>query len=117
MPDTCWEGLTGCTAKGCWVTPVALGTDWHDAGLIKARLAGGYCLRTLPQGACAYANICEHCPNYRSDVAFLPTLLAQRADVATLVADAEAGGWGEEAARHRRLIDRLDRLISGAESA
>ena len=93
-------------------TPVALDTDWRNAPLIKARLAGGYCVRTLAQGACTYTNICEHCPNYRSDSTFLPTLLTQRADAASLIADAEARGWGEEAARHRRLIDRLDRLIS-----
>lgn len=98
-------------------TPVALDTDWRNAPLIKARLAGGYCVRTLAQGACTYTNICEHCPNYRSDATFLPTLLTQRADAASLVDDAEARGWGEEATRHRRLIDRLDRLISAAQSA
>jgi hypothetical protein len=62
-------------------------------------------------------NICEHCPNFRSDATFLPILLTQRADTAALVADAEARGWGDEAARHRRLIDRLDQLISNARSA
>jgi site-specific recombinase XerD len=55
-------------------TPVSLNTDWRAAPLIKARMAGGYCVRTLAQGACAYTNICEHCPNYRSDATFLPTL-------------------------------------------
>ena len=68
-------------------------------------------------GTCAYTNICEHCPNFRSDATFLPTLLTQRVDTEALVADAEARGWGEEAARHRRLIERLDRLISDAQSA
>jgi integrase len=98
-------------------TPVALDTDWRHAPLIKARLSGGYCVRTLAQGVCAYTNICEHCPNFRSDATFLPTLLTQRADASSLVADAEARGWGEEAARHRRLIDRLDRLIADTQSA
>jgi site-specific recombinase XerD len=98
-------------------TPVALNTDWRSAPLIKARLGGGYCVRTLAQGTCAYTNICEHCPNFRSDATFLPTLLTQRVDTEALVADAEARGWGEEAARHRRLIERLDRLISDAQSA
>ena len=36
----------------------------------------------------------------------------QRADAETLAADAAARGWGQEAARHRRLIDRLDLLIN-----
>ena len=92
-------------------TPVSIDTDWRAAPLIKARMAGGYCVRTLAQGACTYTNICEHCPNYRSDVTFLPTLLTQRTDAAALAADAEARGWGDEAARHRRLVERLDTLI------
>src|SRR5437764_1039027 len=40
--------------------------SWQELPVIKARLAGGYCLRTPAQGACPYANICEHCPNFRS---------------------------------------------------
>jgi integrase len=98
-------------------TPVTLNTDWRSAPLIKARLGGGYCVRTLAQGSCAYTNICEHCPNFRSDATFLPTLLTQRIDTEALIADAEARGWGEEAARHRRLIERLDKLIADAQSA
>lgn len=98
-------------------TPVTLETDWRQAPLIKARMAGGYCVRTLAQGTCAYTNICEHCPNYRSDTTFLPVLLTQRTDAAALAADADTRGWGEEAARHRRLVERLDQLITRAESA
>ena len=90
------------------------GGNWRDAPLIKARLAGGYCLRAAAQGPCAYANICEHCPNFRNDAGFLPVLQLQRADAEALAADAEARGWGEEAARHRRLIGRLDLLIDQA---
>ena len=93
------------------------GGNWRDTPLIKARLAGGYCLRTAAQGPCAYANICEHCPNFRSEASFLPVLQLQRADAETLAADAAARGWGEEAARHRRLIDRLDLLINQAHAS
>jgi hypothetical protein len=39
---------------------------------------------------------------------------AQRADAAALAADAAARGWADEAARHRRLADRLDQLITHA---
>src|SRR6266700_3262489 len=74
------------------------GGNWRDAPLIKARLAGGYCLRTAVQGSCAYANICEHCPNFRSEASFLPVLQLQRADAETLAADAAARGWGDDAA-------------------
>jgi hypothetical protein len=96
---------------------VTLDTDLRNAPLIKARLSGGCFVGTLAQGACAYTNICDHCPNYRSDSTFLPTLLTQRGDTASLVADAEAHGWGKEAARHRHLFERLDRFISNAQSA
>jgi integrase len=86
--------------------------DWKNTPLIKSRLAGGYCLRTAAQGSCAYANICEHCPSFRTGAAFLPVLTAQRADTEALLADAEARGWGEEAARHRRLLERLDQRMT-----
>lgn len=72
-------------------TPVTLATDWRSVALIKARLGAGYCVRTLTQGSCAYTNICEHCPNFRSDATFLPILLTQRVDTEGLVADAGPG--------------------------
>jgi hypothetical protein len=97
-------------------TPASINADWREVPLIKARMAGGYCVRTLAQGVCPYTNICEHCPNYRSDATFLPTLLTQRADAEALVRDAEQRGWGEEAARHRRLAERLDVVIGQAQA-
>jgi site-specific recombinase XerD len=92
--------------------PVTADTDWRDAPAIKARLAGGYCLRAPAQGACPYANICEHCPNFRTDAATISVLAAQRVDAEALAADAETRGWIDEADRHRRLIARLDTLLS-----
>src|SRR6266511_201480 len=91
-----------------------LQTDWRQAPLVKARLAGGYCLRTAAQGVCPYTNVCEHCPNFRSDAGFLPILAAQRTDAETLAHDAEQRGWEQEAARHRRLVERLDEVMSRA---
>jgi hypothetical protein len=91
-----------------------LQTDWRQAPLIKARLAGGYCLRTAAQGVCPDTNICEHCPNFRSDTTFLPVLATQRIDAEALARDAEQRGWEQEAARHRRLIERLDEVMSRA---
>lgn len=88
--------------------PVELPTDWRAAPAIKARLAGGFCVRAEAQGSCPYANICEHCPNFRTDLTYLPVLAAQRADAQALAADAQARGWVAEAERHRRLIERLD---------
>ena len=90
--------------------------DWKDAPAVKARLAGGFCIRAQVQGPCAYANICEHCPNFRTDTGYLPILAAQRADTETLARDAEARGWTGEAERHRRLIERLDAHIRQAQT-
>lgn len=67
-----------------------LADDWKEAPAVKARLAGGFCVRAQVQGPCAYANICEHCPNFRTDAGYLPVLAAQRTDVETLARDAEA---------------------------
>jgi hypothetical protein len=75
--------------------------DWRELPLIKSRLAGGYCLRTAAQGVCAYTNICEHCPNYRSEPAMLTVLSTQRTDAKALAEDAERRGWNDEARRHR----------------
>ena len=49
------------------------GADWKDTPLIKSRLAGGFCLRAPAQGACTYANICEHCPSFHADPAHCPS--------------------------------------------
>ena len=101
-------------ARRCRWSDITGGRDWRDTPTIKSRLAGGFCLRAPAQGSCAYANICEHCPNFRTDAGFLAVLGAQRADAAALAADAAARGWADEAARHRRLADRLDQLITHA---
>jgi site-specific recombinase XerD len=96
--------------------PVTAEGDWRQAPAIKARLAGGYCLRAPAQGACPYANICEHCPSFRTDAASISILAAQRVDAHALAADAEARGWIDEADRHRRLIARLDTLMGHTEA-
>ena len=94
-------------------TPVHLETDWRRAPLIKARLAGGYCLRSLAQGPCAYANICEHCPNLRSEK--LPADPAPPARRRRGTCCRRRGtGMGRGVARHRRLIERIDALIAKA---
>ena len=75
----------------------------------------GRLLRPRPRPrprTCAYANICEHCPNFRTDSGYLAVLGAQRADTLALADDADARGWDAEAARHRQLADRLDLLIT-----
>jgi hypothetical protein len=107
MPD----GRTSLPLAG-----ITGGAEWKDTPAVKSRLAGGFCLRAPAQGACAYANICEHCPNFRTDTGYLPVLAAQKADTEQLAADAEARGWISEADRHHKLIARLDDLISKAQA-
>ena len=80
------------------------GGYWIDAPLLKSRMAGGFCLRAPAQGACTYANICEHCPSYRSEPSSLPILATQRVDAESLARDAEERGWIDEAERHHKLI-------------
>jgi integrase len=92
------------------------GRDWRNTPTIKARMAGGFCMRAPAQGACPYANICEHCPNFRTDAGYLPVLAAQRLDAQALAQDAQARGWIDEADRHRRLLARLDTLIGQAQA-
>jgi integrase len=98
------------TAEGCGAG-CGSDDDWRDAPVIKSRLAGGHCLRAPAQGACPYANICEHCPNFVTDTASIAVLSAQRIDTAALADDAEQRGWIDEADRHRKLLARLDTLI------
>jgi hypothetical protein len=88
--------------------------DWRELPMIKSRLAGGYCLRTAAQGVCAYTNICEHCPNFRSEPAMLAVLSAQRVDAQALDEDAQRRGWNGEANRHAALVDSLDSIIARA---
>lgn len=96
------------------LTDITGGRDWKDTPLLKSRMAGGFCLRAPAQGACTYANICEHCPSYRAEPSSLPILAAQRVDAEALARDAAERGWITEAERHQRLIARLDTLINEA---
>ncbi len=98
------------------LTVITGGKDWQNTPLLKSRMAGGFCLRAPAQGACSYANICEHCPSYRSEPSSLPILAAQRVDAEALAQDAEQRGWIDEAARHHKLIARLDALITDTEA-
>jgi site-specific recombinase XerD len=99
------------------ITDITGGKDWKDTPLLKSRMAGGFCLRAPAQGACTYANICEHCPSYHAEPSSLPILAAQRVDAQALARDAEQRGWIAEAQRHQQLIARLDILIEEAETA
>jgi integrase len=88
--------------------------DWRTTPTIKTALAGGYCLRAPAQGPCAYANLCEHCPAYRTTIQHIPVLTAQRDDAAALAQDATDRGWDAETERHLRLISRLNTHIEQA---
>ena len=96
------------------LTDITGGADWKDTPLLNSRLAGGFCLRAPAQGACAYANICEHCPSFHTSATSLPILAAQRVDAEALARDAEQRGWINEAERHQQPVERLDHLIEQA---
>jgi integrase len=98
------------------LTVITGGNNWRDTPLLKSRMAGGFCLRAPAQGACTYANICEHCPSYRSEPSSFPILAAQRVDAEALAHDAQQRGWIDEAERHHKLIARLDALIADTEA-
>ena len=99
---------------GLPLVDVTGGADWKDTPALKSRMAGGFCLRAPAQGACPYANICEHCSSFRSDNTHLLVLAAQRQDAQALAADAEARGWIDEADRHHGLIARLYAVMARA---
>ncbi|MFI6369085.1 tyrosine-type recombinase/integrase [Nocardia sp. NPDC050630] len=103
---------TPAGTKALPLADITGGADWTDTPALKSRLAGGYCLRAPAQGAFPYANICEHCPNFRTDLTYLPILAAQRADARKLADDAQRRGWITEADRHHKLIARLDNAIA-----
>ncbi|MFE3230124.1 tyrosine-type recombinase/integrase [Nocardia sp. NPDC059228] len=108
---------TPAGTKALPLADITGGRDWTEAPALKSRLAGGFCLRAPAQGACPYANICEHCPNFRTDATYLPILAAQRADAAKLAQDAEHRGWISEAERHHELLARLDAAIADAQQS
>lgn len=114
QPDTTATGTSGMTRLP--LADITGGKDWRATPLLKSRMAGGFCLRVPAQGACSYANICEHCPSYRADPSSLPILAAQRVDAQALARDAQERGWIDEAERHHKLIARLDALITDTEA-
>lgn len=117
--QTAAQSPTGNNPAGRAQLPLADitgGKDWRATPLLKSRMAGGFCLRAPAQGACSYANICEHCPSYRADPSSLPILTAQRIDAQALARDAQERGWIDEAERHHKLIARLDALIADTEA-
>lgn len=99
------------------VAPVIAGrvvphdVEWLRAEMLKTRVAHGYCSRDLAAEACAYANICETCPNFTTTAAFIPALTGQLDDIRKLRDDAHERGWTSEVARHQRVIDSLERHL------
>ncbi|MGP5704232.1 tyrosine-type recombinase/integrase, partial [Glutamicibacter arilaitensis] len=69
------------------------------------------------QQACQYANICEHCPSFRTEDSNLPVLEAQRKDALILAQDAKRRGWDSEVQRHEALVTQLDLLIERTRTA
>ena len=86
--------------------------DWKDTPLLKSRLAGGFCLRAPAQGACTYANICEHCPSFRADPAHCRSSPPNASTPKPSPTTPRTRGWISEAERHQqphRPTRHLDR--------
>ncbi|MEO5899256.1 MAG: tyrosine-type recombinase/integrase [Ilumatobacteraceae bacterium] len=90
---------------------VPTNVEWLRSEMLKTRVAHGHCSRDLAAEACAYANICETCPNFTTTPEFLPAIRAQLDDVRRLRDDAHERGWTSEVARHQRVIDSLDQHL------
>ena len=82
--------------------------QWLQAGMLKTRVAHGYCTRDHTAGACPYANICEQCDNFTTNTTFTPALRDQIHDLQALSNDATERGWTDETARHERVITSLE---------
>jgi integrase len=85
--------------------------EWLASEMLKTRVAHGFCSRELAAEACAYANICETCPNFVTTPEFAGALEAQLADVRVLRQDADERGWTSEAARHQHVVDSIERHL------
>lgn len=87
------------------------GVEWLASEMLKTRVAHGFCSRELAAEACAYANICETCPNFVPAPQFAGTLKEQLADIRLLRQDAAERGWTSEVARHQRVIESIERHL------
>lgn len=113
---TAYDQASGRVARRIPVAPagkpaVPDRVEWLAAEMLKTRVAHGYCSRDLVAEACAYANICETCPNFVTAPEFTPAIEAQLADIHVLRDDAEHRGWTSETARHDRVIASLERHL------
>ncbi len=113
---TAYDQAAGRVARRIPVAPagkpaVPDRVEWLAAEMLKTRVANGYCSRDLVAEACAYANICETCPNYATAPEFEPAIEAQLADIHALRNDANDRGWTNETARHGRVIASLERHL------
>ena len=85
--------------------------DWLHTEMLKTRLAHGFCSRDPVAGPCPYANICEQCDNFIPDPDGADIVGSQLDDIRALRDDAAERGWTDEAARHGRVADSLDKHL------
>lgn len=79
--------------------------------LIKTRLANGYCIRTLDQGICKHANVCESCGNFQTGSAFENTIKNQVEEERIILNDACKYQLESEILRHQHIIRSLEKLL------
>jgi len=79
--------------------------------LIKTRLANGYCIRTLDQGICKHANVCESCGNFQTGSAFGDIIKSQITEEKAILNDACKYQLESEILRHKNIIKSLEKLL------
>ena len=85
--------------------------DWLKANFFKTELELGHCLRLPEEGPCE-CDLYLTCAKFVTTQAYAPRLRKRRQREFELTEDAAGHGWENEVARHRRTIQRIERLLT-----
>jgi len=88
--------------------------DWLKTNFIKTELELGRCLRLPQEGPCE-CDLYLSCAKFVTTPAYAPRLRDRLAVEQQLIADAQGRGWDREVDRHRRIVDRIQGLLSELE--
>jgi hypothetical protein len=97
--------LAGCRAVS------AQAVDWLKSNFFKTELELGHCLRLPQEGACE-CDLYLTCAKFATTQAYAPRLRNRRRREFELERDAARHGWDNEVARHRRIVQRIEQLLT-----
>jgi integrase len=89
----------------------AAAIDWLKTNFFKTELELGHCLRLPQEGPCE-CDLYLTCAKFVTTPEYAPRLRARRRVEQLLIADALARGWEREVERHRRVIARVEQLLT-----